>query len=147
MKLILLSLLLLASCGIKRETVDILNGKDGTSCSVSEALDESHTLVVGALITCTDGSSQIVLNGSDGQNGVDGIQGEQGNSCTISRHEGEDFVTITCGDQVLAIHDGQDGADGINANGCTLTPLLNNGGQGNKFQLTCGSVSTVFTGV
>jgi len=158
----LLSLLVLISCGVDRETVSVINGtdgKDGSSCSVSEALDDTNTLVVGALITCTDGSSQIVLNGNDGQNGAagaNGIQGEPGNSCSISRASGADHVKIDCGESIEFVYDGadgengedgEDGAPGLNANGCTLQWVANQGGHGNKYRLTCGSVSTTFTGV
>ena len=156
----------LVSCSPDRESATLYkgndgrDGKDGTSCSVSEALDESQTLVIGALLSCSDGSSQIVLNGANGQNGAagaQGIQGIAGNSCSISRDAGDDKVKVTCGDSSVFVYDGVDGQDGdkgdkgdagpagIDANGCTLQAIANNGGQGNTFRITCGTVSATFT--
>jgi hypothetical protein len=173
-KAILFTLFFLVSCGPAKESATIYQGKDGkdgsdgrngTSCSVSEALSDENE-VIGALISCGDGSSQIVLNGSDGQNGADGadgINGLPGNSCSISRESGKTFVTVTCGETSQVVFDGQDGLDGedgtdgedgatgaqgpagINANGCTLTFIGNQGNKGNKYQITCGSTSAIFT--
>jgi hypothetical protein len=58
-------------------------GKDGSSCSVAPAYaeleDEYYSLdttlvVIGAKISCDDGTSQIVYNGSQGVQGIQGIQ-------------------------------------------------------------------------
>ena len=76
-KAILFTLFFLVSCGPAKESATIYqgkDGKDGTSCSVSEALSDEND-VIGALISCGDGSSQIVLNGNDGQNGAAGADG------------------------------------------------------------------------
>lgn len=50
--------------GISGETGD--PGENGSSCSVTQAVN-------GALITCTDGSQVLILNGVNGQDGADGL--------------------------------------------------------------------------
>lgn len=119
--LIFLTLFLFTACQ-KTEVVDVYNGtdgkdgQDGSSCSVSPAFDETLEFIIGVRVSCTDGSSQVVLNGADGTNGTpgaDGIQGEPGNSCSISRGEGDTYVTIRCeNSDPVVLHDGQDGAVG-----------------------------------
>jgi hypothetical protein len=107
-------LLALVSCGAK-ESATIYNGTDGQSCSVGPALDEESHEVVGALITCAD-STQVVLNGADGQNGAEGaqgIQGRPGNSCSVHRSWFGNFSTIYCpGSLPVIVRDGRDGEDG-----------------------------------
>ena len=45
------------------------DGKDGTSCTVDDVAG-------GALISCTDGTEQVVLDGVDGADGSDGADAE-----------------------------------------------------------------------
>ena len=55
------------------------NGSDGTSCSVATVYVGSAVAVNGgALLTCTDGTSALIVNGANGTNGVDGATGAQG---------------------------------------------------------------------
>lgn len=56
------------STGPQGETVQGPAGSDGTSCSVSP-------MIGGALVTCSDGTQAVVLNGLDGANGTDGQDG------------------------------------------------------------------------
>ena len=48
-----------------------LDGKDGVSCTVTQ--EET-----GSLISCTDGSYSLVLNGINGEQGIQGPTGDQG---------------------------------------------------------------------
>lgn len=48
------------------------NGNDGSSCSVTE------NMIGGAIISCTDGTSAVVLDGQDGASGRDGLDGKDG---------------------------------------------------------------------
>lgn len=41
-------------------------GRDGSSCSTTQAIG-------GVLVSCTDGTSAVILNGKDGTNGTDGV--------------------------------------------------------------------------
>ncbi len=65
------------------------NGKDGSSCSVVESTDGSAT------ITCPDGSSYTVGNGTNGTNGANGA------SCTVLNNP-DATATITCPDGTMA---------------------------------------------
>jgi hypothetical protein len=58
----------------------------------------------GALITCPDGTQQVILNGQDGSNGVDGQDGLNGS-------DGQNGVDG---------QDGQDGADGVDGQDAEL---------------------------
>lgn len=75
MKFVLLGLILIAlsAChghtgrmGPKGDKGD--TGTPGSSCSVSQAVN-------GAIITCTDGTMAVILNGVDGTDGADGTDG------------------------------------------------------------------------
>ncbi len=100
-------------------------GPAGTSCSVADNGDGTST------ITCTDGTSVIVGDGTDGTDGTsctvtdngDGTQtitcddgttvtitdGESGGSCTISDN-GDGTSTITCEDgTTVVVTSGEDG--------------------------------------
>lgn len=46
-------------------------GVDGSNCTVMQAVN-------GAVISCTDGTNAIILNGIDGSDGADGEDGEDG---------------------------------------------------------------------
>lgn len=78
-KLMYIGLILVAACGDPTspqfvvETPPEFNGADGSSCSVTQIGD-------GTLITCTDGTSAMVYNGSDGEDGAPGPQGPAGPS-------------------------------------------------------------------
>lgn len=133
--LLLLVILGTIGCSPVKETLTVVNGtngKDGTSCSVSDyTLDYSDgdSKVIGALITCTDGSRATVLNGTNGANGVQGAAGPQGttgpqgaageagkdgNSCLVARGNSQNYVVVQCGDNEVVINDGEDGSDGSN---------------------------------
>ncbi len=104
----MLSLLTVVSCGPSVERIDVIDGRDGRDgtssvCSVSQVEG-------GITLSCSDGSSGFLANGTNGQDGADGQNGEDGS-------DGENG------------QDGQDGTDGINGsgnlsqialNGCTL---------------------------
>jgi hypothetical protein len=70
----LILILLLSACakpkngaiGPKGDT-----GAPGSSCSVSQAIN-------GALITCSDGTSTLIVNGTNGVDGLPGIDGSAG---------------------------------------------------------------------
>jgi hypothetical protein len=144
--------LVFISCSPAREVVQIFKGepgKDGTSCSVSAELDEESFAVVGARISCTDGSSSVVLNGAQGPQGVQGPQGAQGiqgpvgqtgpagASCQAYRSLFFSGVYLACPNQFpVFIHDGEDGED------CKVKQLSNGA------RITCGnSVAYVYNGV
>ena len=77
---------LLVACiftGCGKETsleavINANNGKDGSSCSVSPELETEGLNVIGARISCTDGSYSVILNGEKGEQGIQGAQGIQG---------------------------------------------------------------------
>lgn len=66
MKLLTLVLLAGMMIGCAKETVKTYVGKDGSSCSVEPFSN-------GAIISCTDGTSHAILNGTDGVDGVSGV--------------------------------------------------------------------------
>lgn len=49
--------------------IDGQNGKDGTSCT-------TETVIGGAIIKCSDGTSSIIVNGVNGKDGIDGKDGQ-----------------------------------------------------------------------
>lgn len=90
MKLLIIILLLVSSCGYKQKQgdpgptgatgatgaqglpgVNGTNGKDAVPCSVSPVSG-------GALVSCPDGTTSLVTNGVNGVNGLDGINGTDG---------------------------------------------------------------------
>jgi hypothetical protein len=89
---IVLSLLLVAACGTE--------GKDGTSCSTSEADD-------GVTLTCSDGTETFIANGSPGRDGDPGADGQDG-------APGVDGLDGTPGADGQDGLDGEDGRDGVN---------------------------------
>lgn len=59
------------------------NGANGTSCSVATlSVGSVEAPNGGSLITCSDGTSSIVLNGTDGANGTNGTSGTDGTVIT-----------------------------------------------------------------
>jgi hypothetical protein len=125
---IIFILSLVIGCGKQTKTVTVegkdgadgadgKDGKDGTSCSVSRAYDDSGELSIGVRISCTDGSSELVLNGSNGQTGAtgtQGIQGVPGSSCSVARKAGDNYVTVSCPQQTdVVIYDGLQGQQGL----------------------------------
>lgn len=87
------------------------DGADGNSCSVQDNGDGSAT------ISCTDGSSFTVSNGTDGAagtDGTDGTDGEDGTDCTVTDND-DGTKTIECGDVSVTVTDGTDGKS------CTVT--------------------------
>jgi hypothetical protein len=129
MKRILLGLTMtvLASCGVKREVVQLVSGNDGGSCRTQQLLN-------GSKITCDDGSFSYIYNGLNGSDGascsveagelgaliscsdgsnaslLNGSQGEAGQSCSLE--EIENGALITCGDESVAIYNGERGENG-----------------------------------
>lgn len=133
--LIVLGMLMAIACSPVKEKLTVVNGtngKDGTSCSVSDyTLDYSdgESQIIGALITCTDGSRATVLNGTNGADGMQGAAGPQGatgpqgaageagkdgNSCLVARGNSQNYVIVQCGDSEVVINDGDDGSNGEN---------------------------------
>ena len=54
------------------------NGINGTSCTVTSVPANDVAPNGGSLITCPDGTSSLVLNGSSGTNGTNGSNGTNG---------------------------------------------------------------------
>lgn len=113
-------------CGTTEVTVS--NGKDGSSCTVTNKGDGVQT------IACADGTTATVLNGADGINGTDGA------SCSVLDN-GDGTKTLRCTDgQEVTLRDGVDGAagqpgaDGTDGVSCTVA----DNGQGVLTQ-TCGT--------
>lgn len=69
MKLLVLTLLLLTSCGKKQGPA----GTPGNSCSAQEIEGQKY-------VVCTDGSKYPIYDGQNGADGEDGTIGPQGNS-------------------------------------------------------------------
>lgn len=59
-----------------------VNGVNGSSCSVSAVTDTGIAPNGGSLITCTDGTSSLVLNGTNGHDGTNGVNGSSGTVIT-----------------------------------------------------------------
>ena len=67
-------------------------GKDGTPCSITDNHDGTAT------ISCGDGGTFTVTNGTNGTNGMNGTNGSNGASCTLGDTDGG-TRTLTCGAQ------------------------------------------------
>lgn len=115
----LVLLVLATGCSPDREVVAIYKGDPGTSCSVAPEIstDESAQLL-GARISCTDGSYAVILNGQQGIQGEPGLPGQNGidgqdaKACQAYRIP---FVGafLKCPNQwPVLIADGKDGKDG-----------------------------------
>lgn len=152
--LALFAVLLIASC-TKTEIVEIYRGKDGadgTSCSVAPYFSEGEEyMLLGAKISCTDGSFSIVYNGATGAQGIQGPQGEQGiqgpvgqtgaagQSCQAYRSHHYDGVWLSCPNQYpVLINDGKDGKDGEDGTSCSSVRQNSQ----NRVKITCGQVVT-----
>ena len=87
-----------------------VNGADGSSCSVVAVPANSVAPAGGSLITCTNGTSSLVLNGTNGINGTNGTNGSNGSNGSNG-------------------HDGANGAAGSNGtNGTVITAVQFCGG-------------------
>jgi len=141
MRNVFVLMLSLTACGPQKEVVEVINGKDGqdgTSCSVADYFGDSFNLL-GAKISCTDGSYSIVLNGL---NGAQGIAGQNGQSCSVSRAANSSYATVSCpNQQPVKIYDGVNGTNGTNGTSCSVAQTL--GGA----QVTCGnSMAMIYNG-
>ena len=162
MKFLLALLLLLTACG-QKETVSIINGKNGHSL-VSQYVESTECLNGGTRLdialdlddnlTFSEGdlyqSSLIACNGEQGIQGITGDTGAIGPQGLVGADgaigpEGETGQPGPTGPQGEQGLQGIQGASGLNANGCTLVFKSNNGGQGKKYTLTCGATSITFT--
>ncbi len=165
MKLLLLSLILLAACG-KKETVSIINGKDGKDganghslvsqyVDASECLDggtrldialdlndslsiDEGDLYQGSLIAC---NGEQGITGEMGEIGPQGFVGETG-EIGPQGLPGEIGPIGPSGSQGIQ---GLQGPAGLPASSCTLVFKANNGNNGKKYTLTCGSTSVIIT--
>lgn len=124
MKRLLIVGLFLIGCSPQTEVVSVYKGAKGdkgdpgVSCSVSQT-------ELGALLSCSDETSVIISNGSDGSNGTNG---QDGTSCSVESTTGG--ALITCGDTSASIlngtdgvngADGQDGSDGSDGGSLSVT--------------------------
>lgn len=126
--------LALISCGIAADfPPHDKKDKANKKCSVEQLED-------GALITCPDGTTTMINNGSNGADGqtgatgntgaagekgekgdkgdagmagADGNSGSDGVSCTVD--DSALGAIITCGDSVQLVTDGKDGEDGASS--------------------------------
>jgi len=153
-------------------SVTVADGVDGSSCTAQDKGDGTKT------ISCDDGTAITVANGRDGdpgapgapgedgedgqdglpgQNGQNGQDGQDGVSCTAVDN-GDGSMTITCGQTVVTIQDGDDGAqgptgqdgeqgpagqDGANGTSCTVA---DNGDGTKTISCTDGTSVTVADG-
>lgn len=95
------------------------NGVNGTNCSVVQTS-------LGATISCTDGTTAYIYNGTngtngsdgqdgqDGSDGSDGEDGQDGSSCSAIQMSNGVLVSCSNGTQGFVANgqDGQDGEDG-----------------------------------
>lgn len=152
MKKLLVGILVLTALGCSRDrdtsaTAIAIDGKNGTSCSVAPEYakleESSSSVLIGAKISCTDGSFATILNGAQGPQGIQGPQGVQGpqgqagKSCQTYQTKWFDGVWLKCPNEFpVFISNGRDG------NSCSSTRLKD------KVKITCGeeSVSYVYDG-
>lgn len=86
-------------------SVTALEALEEGKCTISDADENSATLV------CGDGSSFTIVNGTDGLDGQDGTNGANGDSCVVTEVEGKGAL-VACGETVVMIYNGQDGSNG-----------------------------------
>jgi hypothetical protein len=91
--LILLAILSSLACA-GRNVTNGKDGKNGSSCSV-------QTLTNGALISCEDGTSSLILNG------------EKGKSCTTTKTSNGALIACEDGTSAVVLN-GNDGNNGLN---------------------------------
>ena len=60
-----------------------LPGTNGSSCTVTSVPVNNAAPNGGALLSCTDGTEQLILNGVNGTNGTNGINGTNGTNGTV----------------------------------------------------------------
>ena len=65
-------------------------GTSGTSCSIVES-------DAGATVSCTDGTSVTIPNGTNGMNGKNGMNTPDGGSCALTRNGDAGTFTLNCG--------------------------------------------------
>jgi len=145
--------LILTGCNPKKEVVEIYKGDpglNGTSCSVAQELDSETSEVLGAKISCTDGTFATILNGATGAQGIQGEKGDQGiqgpvgqtgaaaKSCQTFKKKYVDGVYLQCpGKKAVLISNGKDGES------CSSTRQDSK----SRVKITCGeSVSYVYDG-
>ncbi|MEW6430739.1 MAG: OmcA/MtrC family decaheme c-type cytochrome [Myxococcota bacterium] len=98
------------------------DGQDGQPCTVKNNNDGTAT------ITCPDGSSVTVANGTDGTNGLNGTNGTNGTngmdgtSCSVADGPDAGLKTISCTDGTSVIV--SDGRNGVDANTFTDYSLM-----------------------
>jgi OmcA/MtrC family decaheme c-type cytochrome len=101
------------------------DGKDGKPCTVKDNADGTAT------ISCPDGSTVTVRNGTNGTNGTDGMNGANGangsngmngTSCMVSDGPDAGLRTISCSDGTSVVV--SDGKNGVDANTFTDFSLL-----------------------
>lgn len=163
--LLLAAATFIVGCTQTRELVEVHQGPpglDGTSCSVAPeySVESEFQQMLGARISCTDGSFAIILNGQQGPQGVQGNQGDQGiqgpvgetgaqgASCQAYRTHWSSGVWLACPHQYPVLikdgedgEDGEDGRDGRDGSSCSVSQL--SGGA----RITCGhSVAFVYNG-
>lgn len=113
----LLGLIILAACGTPDDNYTVTNnpiaGKDGKSCTVTDN-------ALGALVTCDDGTSQLISDGSKGDQGAKGDTGTQG-SKGEKGNTGMTGATGSKGDQGVKGDTGAKGATGANGAPGTTT--------------------------
>ena len=117
--LILAATAMIAGCSATKEVVEVrqgipgINGIDGTSCSVGPEFAEESEQLIGARISCTDGSFAVVLNGLQGVQGIQGVQGDKGD-------QGEQGIQGIQGIQGPVGETGQAGQNGQNGQSCQV---------------------------
>lgn len=96
------------------------NGSNGTSCTTKQTLN-------GAILSCSDGTSAIVLNGVNGKDGAQGIQGPTG----------------ATGPQGAIGPEGVKGLTGLNGGNCTVATTTN----GASVVCPDGSTAIILNGI
>lgn len=152
------SMALIVGCSLSKEVVDIYKGdpgKDGTSCSVAQEMSEGESqMVIGARISCTDGSFSVIYNGQNGSQGIQGIQGNQGvqgpvgqtgaaaEACQAYRSILFNGVWLSCPGQFpVLISDGRDGRNGRDGDdGASCSSTRDNAHD--RVRITCGNTVT-----
>jgi hypothetical protein len=105
---LLFAIIILIGCGSTEHTTTTRTVVKSEPCTVNQS-------DVNATISCPDGSSATISNGSSatsipGPSGATGADGKPGDSCSIqSTDTGAD---ITCSGKLVSISNGIDGADG-----------------------------------
>ena len=98
-------------------------GKDGSSCTTTTVPINNVAPNGGALISCGDGSSSLVLNGATGAQGAQGMQGIQGVAGQNGTNgtNGVDGINGTNGSNGVNGTNGTNGQDGTP--GTIISPI------------------------